>query len=165
VKNLLEEEPLAMHGSGRPDLKSLELARDAPANLDWLHRNRRAYPGEWVALHKGRLIAHGKNGLYVFHAAQSQGINPPLMHRIAPDESASRGGWQAGAEAQLSNRVSVQRRTRNSRSSGIAVAFFSDCMQKLLGLWWSPAPRFGFRQLQAAFALTRTGWLWAFSES
>ena len=93
VKNLLEENLVAVNGSGRPHLKSLELAKDAPANLEWLHRNRAAYMGEWVALHKGRLIAHGKNGLDVFQAAQSQGINPPLMHRIAPEESASWGGW------------------------------------------------------------------------
>jgi len=93
VKNLLEDEHAAMPECGVPDLKSLELARDAPANLEWLHRNRTAYMGEWVALHKGQLIAHGKNGMDVFHAAQSQGINPPLMHRIAPEESASWGGW------------------------------------------------------------------------
>ena len=93
VKNLLAEEHAPMNGSERPDLKSLELAKDAPANLEWLHRNRATYMGEWVALHKGRLIAHGKNGLDVFQAAQSQGINPPLMHRIASEESASWGGW------------------------------------------------------------------------
>ncbi len=93
VKNLLEEEHAAVHGAGRQDLKALELARDAPGNLEWLHRNRAAYMGEWVALHKGRLIAHGTNGLEVFHAAQSRGVNPPLMHRILPEESASRGGW------------------------------------------------------------------------
>jgi hypothetical protein len=92
VKNLLEDEHAAMPESGKPDLKSLELARDAPVNLEWLHRNRAAYMGQWVALHKGRLVAHGKNGMDVFHAAQSQGI-PPLMHRIAPEESASGGGW------------------------------------------------------------------------
>ena len=93
VKNLLEDEHAAMPESGKLDLKSLELAKDAPANLEWLHRNRASYMGEWVALHKGRLIAHGKNGMDVFNAAQSQGIHPPLMHRIAPEESASWGGW------------------------------------------------------------------------
>lgn len=93
VKNLLKEEQTAMNGPGKPDLKSLELARDAPANLAWLHRNRAAYMGEWVALHKGRLIAHGKNGLDVFQSAQSQRINPPLMHHIVPEEPASWGGW------------------------------------------------------------------------
>jgi Arc/MetJ-type ribon-helix-helix transcriptional regulator len=93
VRNLLEEEHAAVHGSGRPDLKSLELARDAPANLEWLHRNREAYMGEWVALYKGRLIAHGKNGLDVFQAAQSQGINPPLMHHIVPEDAVSWGDW------------------------------------------------------------------------
>jgi Arc/MetJ-type ribon-helix-helix transcriptional regulator len=93
VKSLLGEEHSGVQGSGKPDLKSLELARDAPANLQWLNRNGAAYMGEWVALHKGRLIAHGKNGLDVFQSAQSQGINPPLMHRIVPEESASWGGW------------------------------------------------------------------------
>ncbi len=93
VKNLLAEEHAATNGSGRPDLKSLELAREAPANLEWLHRNRAAYVDEWVALHKGRLIAHGKNGLDVFQAALAQGINPPLMHHIVPEDAVSWGGW------------------------------------------------------------------------
>jgi Arc/MetJ-type ribon-helix-helix transcriptional regulator len=93
VRNLLEEEHAGQEGPRRPDLRSLELAQDAPANLDWLHRNRTAYMGEWVALHKGRLIAHGTNGLDVFKTAQNRGINPPLMHRIAPEESASWDGW------------------------------------------------------------------------
>ena len=93
VRSLLEDEHVAAQGTGRPDLKSLELAQDAPANLEWLNRNRTAYMGEWVALHKGRLIAHGKNGLGVFQAAQSQGINPPLMHRIVQEDPVSWGGW------------------------------------------------------------------------
>jgi Arc/MetJ-type ribon-helix-helix transcriptional regulator len=93
VRNLLEEGHVAAQGSERSDLKSLELARDAPTNLEWLRRNHEAYMGEWVALHKGRLIAHGKNGMSVFESARSQGINPPLMHRIVPEEPASWGGW------------------------------------------------------------------------
>jgi hypothetical protein len=96
-------------------------AQDAPANLEWLNRNREAYMGEWVALHKGRLIAHGRNGLDVFRAAQSQGIDPPLMPRIVPEDTASWGGWQAGAETQFSNRVPIQRRARNSPPSGVAM--------------------------------------------
>ncbi len=93
VRSLLAYEHIAIEKPGKPDLKSLELAQDAPANLEWLNRNREAYMGEWVALHKGRLIAHGRNGLDVFRAAQSQGINPPLMHRIVPEDTASWGGW------------------------------------------------------------------------
>jgi Arc/MetJ-type ribon-helix-helix transcriptional regulator len=91
VRNLLEENGAAQAPT-RPELKSLALAEDAPANLEWLRANRAAYLGEWVALHKGRLIAHGKNGLDVFNAAQSQGINPPLMHRIAQEGPVSWGG-------------------------------------------------------------------------
>ena len=93
VRNLLDEAHAGKQGLGRPDLKSLELAKDAPANLEWLNRNRAAYMDEWVALHKGRLVAHGKNGLDVFRAAQSQGINPPLMHRIVQEDPVSWGGW------------------------------------------------------------------------
>lgn len=93
VKNLLAEECVGVTGSGKPDLKSLELAKDAPANLEWLDRNRAAYMDEWVALHKGQLIAHGKNGHEVFQAARSQGIDPPLMHRIVPEDAVSWGGW------------------------------------------------------------------------
>ena len=93
VRNLLDEAHAGKQGLGRHDLKSLELAKDAPANLEWLNRNRAAYMDEWVALHKGRLVAHGKNGLDVFRAAQSQGINPPLMHRIVQEDPVSWGGW------------------------------------------------------------------------
>jgi Arc/MetJ-type ribon-helix-helix transcriptional regulator len=93
VRNFLEDEHGASQRPGKPDRKSLELAQDAPANLEWLNRNRAAYMGEWVALHKGRLIAHGKNGLDVFQTAQNQGINPPLMHRIVPEDPVSWGGW------------------------------------------------------------------------
>lgn len=92
VRNLLEGEHAADQVSRR-DLTSLELAQDAPANLEWLSRNRAAYLGEWVALHKGRLIAHGENGLDVFQAAQRQGISPPLMHRVVQEEQVSWGGW------------------------------------------------------------------------
>jgi putative addiction module CopG family antidote len=93
VRNLFEDEHVTAQKLGRPDLKSLELAQNAPANLEWLKKNRAAYMGEWVALHKGRLIAHGKNGLDVFQAAQTQGINPPLMHRIVQEDPVSWGGW------------------------------------------------------------------------
>ena len=93
VRGLLAFEHVVNEKPGRPDLRSLDLARDAPANLEWLNRNRAAYMDEWVALHKGRLIAHGMNGLDVFQAAQSQGINPPLMHRIVQEDPVSWGGW------------------------------------------------------------------------
>jgi hypothetical protein len=56
-------------------------------------KESRAYMGEWVALHKGQLIAHGKNGIEVFKAAQNQGITPPLMHRIVPEDPVFWGGW------------------------------------------------------------------------
>jgi hypothetical protein len=57
-----------MPESGKPDLKS-----DALANLEWLHRNRAAYMGEWMALHKGLLIAYGKNGIDVSTPRRARG--------------------------------------------------------------------------------------------
>lgn len=93
VRILLEDDQAAEQRPLGADLKSLELAEDAPANLEWLNRNRAEYMGEWVALYKGQLIAHGKNGLDVFEAARSQGITPPLMHRIVPEDPVSWGGW------------------------------------------------------------------------
>ena len=93
LRNFLENDRASSREHKNPDLKSLELAADAPANLEWLNRNGAAYMGEWVALYKGRLIAHGKNGMDVFQAAQDQGINPPLMHRIIQEDPVSWGGW------------------------------------------------------------------------
>jgi len=93
VRSLLAFESAAIEESGRRELTSLELAQDAPANLEWLNKHHAAYAGEWVALHKGRLVAHGKDGLAVFRSAQAQGINPPLMHRVLDDDSPSWGGW------------------------------------------------------------------------
>jgi len=90
VRSLLARESEAIENSARPERASLELAQDAPANLEWLNGNRAAYTGEWVALHKGRLVAHGKDGLEVFQSAQA---NPPLMHRIVQDDPISWGGW------------------------------------------------------------------------
>lgn len=93
VRNFLESDHASSREPRYPDLRSFELAQDAPANLEWLNRNRAAYIGEWVALYKGRLIAHGKNGMDVFQAAQDQGINPPLMHRIIQEDPVFWGGW------------------------------------------------------------------------
>jgi Arc/MetJ-type ribon-helix-helix transcriptional regulator len=93
VKNLLDHEHVAAQTPGSLGLRSLELARDAPANLEWIERNREAYMGEWVALYKGRLIAHGKDDIEVVREAQSKGIKVPLMHRIVPEEPAFWAGW------------------------------------------------------------------------
>src|SRR5579862_8399263 len=93
VRNLLAHGCSGIQQPGKHDQRSLELAQDAPANLEWLNTNGAAYEGEWVALHKGTLIAHGENGLEVFRAAQAKGIDPPLMHRVTAKEPVSWGGW------------------------------------------------------------------------
>jgi Arc/MetJ-type ribon-helix-helix transcriptional regulator len=92
VRDFLKDHHVATRRPRKVDLKSLELAQDAPANLEWIERNREAYMGEWVALYKGRLIAHGKDDIEVFHAAQALGINP-LMHRIVQEDPFFWAGW------------------------------------------------------------------------
>jgi Arc/MetJ-type ribon-helix-helix transcriptional regulator len=92
VRDFLKDDHVATRKPRKLDQRSLELAKDAPANLEWIERNREAYMGEWVALYKGKLIAHGKDGLEVFHAAQAQGINP-LMHRIVQEDPFFWAGW------------------------------------------------------------------------
>lgn len=93
VRNLLAHECSEMETRPELDLRSLELAQEAPSNLEWLSKNAAEYRGEWVALHRGTLIAHGENGLEVFRSAQAKGIDPPLMHRIIPEGPVSWGGW------------------------------------------------------------------------
>jgi Arc/MetJ-type ribon-helix-helix transcriptional regulator len=73
VRDFLEDDHVAAQRPRKVDLHSLELAQDAPANLEWIERNREAYMGEWVALYKGRLIAHGKDGLEVFMPRRPRG--------------------------------------------------------------------------------------------
>ena len=90
-------------GSARPridptyrkaDPWAIELMQDFPLNMEWLRQHRNEYRGEWVALHKGRLIAHSKDGAELDKAIDAQGIEVPFMERI-PEEDHEHfwGGW------------------------------------------------------------------------
>src|SRR5580704_222476 len=92
VRDFLKQDHVATRKPRKLDQRSLELAKDAPANLEWIERNREEYMGEWVALYKGKLIAHGKDDMEVFQAAMAQGINP-LMHLIVPEDPFFWAGW------------------------------------------------------------------------
>jgi Arc/MetJ-type ribon-helix-helix transcriptional regulator len=51
VKILLEEERGTAQKPAKTDLKSLEVAQDAPANLEWLKRNRaRTWASGWLCI-------------------------------------------------------------------------------------------------------------------
>ena len=79
------------HGSSDP--WSAELADDMASNLRWIEKNGSSYRDQWVALHKGRLVAHGTDPIEVHRAATSKGISLPLMHQMIAQGPAFWGGW------------------------------------------------------------------------
>ena len=70
-----------------------EIVEDFPLNMEWERQHRHEHIGEWVALHKGRLIASGKDGGEVFKAAKAQGIEVPFTIHITEQEELPFAGW------------------------------------------------------------------------
>ena len=60
----------------------------------WVSEHRDEYLGQWVALARGRLIAHGHDARAVYRTAREAGINIPFVVRIEPYDEPSMGGWQ-----------------------------------------------------------------------
>ena len=46
----------------------------------WLENNRDRFPGKWVALHDGVLLAAGDNGKAVYDQARAAGVQTPLRN-------------------------------------------------------------------------------------
>jgi hypothetical protein len=66
---------------------------DCTRELQWLAEHRREYAGQWVALDRDRLLAHGANAREVYEAAHQTGSSLPLVVLVeAPDQPAF-GGW------------------------------------------------------------------------
>jgi hypothetical protein len=64
---------------------------DSRLEAEWLAENRRNFPGEWIALHRNRLIAHSPIAARVFRAARDSGVNA-LVVQIEEDD-APLAGW------------------------------------------------------------------------
>ena len=76
--------PLSWESGQQPD--------NSRAELDWLARESRHYPGEWVALDGNRLLAHGPKLAAVKAAAQAAGVSRPFFASV-PDDNLPFGGW------------------------------------------------------------------------
>ncbi len=62
-------------------------------NTVWIKENKHKYPGKYVALKDGKLIAVGRTLKEVDLASKSKGVKKPLFHYIFPDDYIPWGGW------------------------------------------------------------------------
>ncbi len=62
-------------------------------NTIWIKENKHKYPGNYVALKDGELIAVGRTIKDADLAAKAKGVNDPLLHYILPDNYEPWGGW------------------------------------------------------------------------
>ena len=57
-------------------------ARGFDKDKEWLLSHAEEYSGQWVALHKGRLLRAGLNAKEVFEAAHRSGVEKPFVYFI-----------------------------------------------------------------------------------
>ncbi len=62
-------------------------------NTIWIKENKHKYPGNYVALKDGKLIAYGRTIKEADQAAKAKGVNDPLLHYILPADYMPWGGW------------------------------------------------------------------------
>lgn len=62
-------------------------------NTIWIKENKHKYPGNYVALKDGKLIAYGKTIKEADQAARLKGVNDPFLHYIFPTDYTPWGGW------------------------------------------------------------------------
>jgi predicted DNA-binding antitoxin AbrB/MazE fold protein len=72
--------PLSWESAHQPD--------DSRAELDWLANESRHYAGEWVALDRDRLVAHGPKLAAVKAAAQAARVSRPFFASVPRRRSA-----------------------------------------------------------------------------
>lgn len=60
---------------------------DPIPNQLWMVEHAHEYGGQWVALDRGRLIAHGPNAAEVYAAADADGAYLPLVTYIVPADA------------------------------------------------------------------------------
>jgi hypothetical protein len=60
---------------------------DDTREIEWIEQHKHEYPGQWVALDGGRLIAASPIQQEVWDAVKADGAKLPLVHRISsPDD-------------------------------------------------------------------------------
>lgn len=66
---------------------------DCAQELRWLAEHGLEYAGQWVALDRDRLLAHGADARAVYEAAHNAGISLPLVVLVEPADRPAFGGW------------------------------------------------------------------------
>src|SRR5262249_47976043 len=59
----------------------------------WIHAHRKEYLGQWVAVDRDRLVAHGVDARSVYLAAREAGIPSPRVDGVESQEEPFTGGW------------------------------------------------------------------------
>jgi hypothetical protein len=62
-------------------------------NIEWLKKHQSEYPGNYVALKDGELVAFGKTIKEADIKAREKGIKKPLLHYIPAEDEEVWGGW------------------------------------------------------------------------
>ena len=76
----------------KSSLGKVDLSRER----DWIVQHRHEYPGEWVVLHRGRLLGHTADSAKVaaiVDLARNEGIETPYVKFIAEDSAPIWMGW------------------------------------------------------------------------
>ena len=99
VKNLTESDRTEflrrLNDSERPSVKPNGLKQKGylHPNTVWIKKNKHKYPGNYVALKDGKLIAVGRTIKEADMAAKAKGVNDPLLHYILAEGEEAWGGW------------------------------------------------------------------------
>jgi uncharacterized protein DUF5678 len=84
---------LAAHTEGAAGNGKQSERRDFSRDLEWIRQNRQLYPGQFVALNEGQLVASGSKEREVWEAARRAGVTVPFLAYIETTAEESFGGW------------------------------------------------------------------------
>lgn len=80
--------------SAEKDAQVAEQLRKFKLAMNWIHKNREKYIGQWVCLDGDTLISHGKDAKKVFAKAREKGLEVPFVKLIDEEPKAYFGGFE-----------------------------------------------------------------------
>lgn len=66
---------------------------DVSKEMEWMAQHRHEYIGEWVVLHRDRLIGHGSDPIPFVQQARKEGVRSPFVTFIRDESEPFMGGW------------------------------------------------------------------------
>lgn len=73
--------------------ESSEPVNERREEMEWLARESGSYAGQWIALDRNRLVAHGPKLAAVRAAARAAGIEEPFFASVPDDKDLPFAGW------------------------------------------------------------------------